>query len=111
MQNKEKIFDTEKVPDAPDISHMLPTVDVGVVMDEDKKRGQHEYYCDIKPVDATYLYQVEWALTTKLKTNLFLHQSSFVKYEKKEIFRERTALKESHLVSRGIKQLGFTVRF
>jgi len=87
------------VSDVPDISNMLSTIDVGVVIDEDKK-SQHEYYCDIRPVDATYLYQVEWALTTKLKTSLFLHQSSFVKYEKKEIFRERTALKESHLGSK-----------
>jgi len=112
LPNHDSIYYTTfytKSADAPDISQLLPTIDVTVAMNADGRAGQHKYFCDIQPTNSTLLYRVEWSLTTQLVRDLFLYKSSFINVVDTPHFREATALTEAHLTAKGISQLGFTV--
>ena len=81
-------------------------------MDEDNTYGQNEYFCDLSSstqINTSLLYEVEWAQTSNGTRYRFLHRSSNVSYTSKENFRSLTKLTESHLLSKGINEIGFTV--
>jgi len=78
-------------------------------MSDDNRSGKNIYYCNIQPVDASLLYQIEWTLTSKLSRDRFLHVSRFMKYEHETAFQLATALTEDHLLASGVNKIGYTV--
>ncbi|XP_053373990.1 uncharacterized protein LOC123532953 [Mercenaria mercenaria] len=90
---------------APDISVMAkPVVTVDITNDH-----EFVFYCVFDAPSVTYLYDIDWSLSTGISLTKRIKTFKDIKYEGPAAFQSTTQLKENDLRQNGIRTLGFSL--
>ena len=99
-------------PGGPDISLLTPQVIADVTMHVDGRTGENIYFCDVTSssiFNDTWLYKVEWWLTTSRRQGVLLKEADFTVFTNKTAFNLITMLTEVDLIANDVIYVGYTV--